>query len=150
MSQLMLVRSARFLVPLPEELDPVAAAPLTDAGLTPYHAVRRSWSNPAPGATAARIIAVGLRQDVLDVARESGADPTLRSGEPAMAAIRGRDRWRGRRHRRDRRRDVHFLVQLRPVRGVAAVDVLGHPPRGDDVPAGAGDGAAYRLMEAVK
>jgi propanol-preferring alcohol dehydrogenase len=116
MSQLMLVRGARFLVPLPDGLDPVTAAPLTDAGLTPYHAVRRSWSKLPPGATAvvigagglghmavrilkattaARIIAVDQRQDALDVARESGADLTLRSDDLAMAAIRDATGGRG-------------------------------------------------------
>jgi len=44
MAELMIVPNARHLVPLPEGLDPVHAAPLTDAGLTPYHAVRRSWN----------------------------------------------------------------------------------------------------------
>jgi propanol-preferring alcohol dehydrogenase len=38
MAPLMLVPQARWLVPL-GDLDPVKAAPLTDAGLTPYHAV---------------------------------------------------------------------------------------------------------------
>jgi propanol-preferring alcohol dehydrogenase len=42
MAPLMLVRYGRHLVPLPDGLDPVATAPLTDAGLTPYHAIRRS------------------------------------------------------------------------------------------------------------
>jgi propanol-preferring alcohol dehydrogenase len=37
----MLVPQARWLVPL-GDLDPVEAAPLTDAGLTPYHAIKRS------------------------------------------------------------------------------------------------------------
>ena len=48
MAELMLVPDARLLVPLPDGLDPVDAAPLTDAGLTPYHAVRRSWPKLAP------------------------------------------------------------------------------------------------------
>ncbi|HEY3486278.1 MAG TPA: alcohol dehydrogenase catalytic domain-containing protein, partial [Ilumatobacteraceae bacterium] len=37
MAKLLLVPSARSLVPL-GDLDPAEAAPLTDAGLTPYHA----------------------------------------------------------------------------------------------------------------
>jgi propanol-preferring alcohol dehydrogenase len=36
----------------------VAAAPLTDAGLTPYHAIRRSCHKLAPGSTAV-VIGVG-------------------------------------------------------------------------------------------
>ena len=45
----MLVPDARFLVPIPDALDPVAAAPLTDAGLTPYHAVKLSVAKMVPG-----------------------------------------------------------------------------------------------------
>ena len=39
MAEYLLVPSARFLVPL-GDLDPRDAAPLTDAALTPYHAIR--------------------------------------------------------------------------------------------------------------
>ena len=52
MAEFLLVPAARHLVPLPDGLDPVAAAPLTDAGLTPYHAVRRSLGKLAPDSTA--------------------------------------------------------------------------------------------------
>ncbi|HEX6229463.1 MAG TPA: alcohol dehydrogenase catalytic domain-containing protein, partial [Solirubrobacterales bacterium] len=52
MAEYLLVASARHLVPLPAGLDPVAAAPLTDAALTPYHAVRRSAAKLGPTATA--------------------------------------------------------------------------------------------------
>jgi D-arabinose 1-dehydrogenase-like Zn-dependent alcohol dehydrogenase len=52
MAELMLVPDARHLVPLPDSLEPVEAAPLTDAGLAPYHAVRRSLPRLYPGATA--------------------------------------------------------------------------------------------------
>ena len=41
MADVLVVPAARYLVPLPHGLSPVLAAPLTDAGLTPYHAVRR-------------------------------------------------------------------------------------------------------------
>ena len=98
MAEFMLVPSARLLVPLPEGLDPVSAAPLTDAGLTPYHAVRRSWPKLAPGTTAvvigvgglghlaieilkattaARVIAVDNRDEALDLATTCGADLTM-------------------------------------------------------------------------
>lgn len=40
MAPYMLVPAARFLVPL-RDLHPRDAAPLTDAGLTPYHAIKR-------------------------------------------------------------------------------------------------------------
>ena len=38
----------RLLIPL-DGLDPVDAAPLTDAGLTPYHAIKRSLPLLVPG-----------------------------------------------------------------------------------------------------
>ncbi|MFI6226551.1 NAD(P)-dependent alcohol dehydrogenase [Micromonospora echinospora] len=109
MAEYLLVPAARHVVPLPEGLDPVQAAPLTDAGLTPYHAVRRSWGKLPPGSTAlvigvgglghvgvqilkattsARVIAVDTRDEALALARECGADLTLRSGEQAVAEIR--------------------------------------------------------------
>lgn len=59
MASHMLVPAARWLVPL-NGLDPVAAAPLTDAGLTPYHAVKRSLSLLIPGSTAVVVGAGGL------------------------------------------------------------------------------------------
>lgn len=40
MAEYLLVDQTRQLVPL-GDLDPVAAAPLLDAALTPYHAIRR-------------------------------------------------------------------------------------------------------------
>ncbi|OZV80943.1 alcohol dehydrogenase [Micromonospora echinospora] len=109
MAEYLLVPAARHVVPLPEGLDPVQAAPLTDAGLTPYHAVRRSWGKLPPGSTAlvigvgglghvgvqilkattsARVIAVDTRDEALALARECGADLALRSGEEAVAEIR--------------------------------------------------------------
>lgn len=104
MAELMLVPAARLLVPLPEGLDPLHAAPLTDAGLTPYHAVRRSWPKLPPDATAvvigigglghlavqilkattaARVIAVDSRPEALNLARAYGADVTVEAGEGA-------------------------------------------------------------------
>ena len=59
MAPYMLVPDSRWLVPL-GELDPVLAAPLTDAGLTPYHAIKRSLSVLLPGSTAVVIGAGGL------------------------------------------------------------------------------------------
>lgn len=60
MADYLLVPDPRFLVPLPDGLDPVAAAPMTDAGLTPYHAVKRSLPKLTPDATAVVIGAGGL------------------------------------------------------------------------------------------
>ncbi|HEX2316911.1 MAG TPA: NAD(P)-dependent alcohol dehydrogenase [Thermomonospora sp.] len=108
MAEYMLVPSARWLVPL-GDLDPVTAAPLADAGLTPYHAIKRSIPKLVPGAAAvvigvgglghvavqilkavapATVIAVDLADDKLDLARRAGADHTVRSGPDAAARIR--------------------------------------------------------------
>ncbi len=116
MAEYMLVPAARHLVPLPEGLDPVVAAPLTDAGLTPYHAVRRSFDKLAPGATAvvlgvgglghmavqilratsaARIVAVDTRQEALALAETYGADFSILSGAQAASEIRALTSGRG-------------------------------------------------------
>jgi alcohol dehydrogenase, propanol-preferring len=116
MAEFMLVPDARLLVPLPEGLDPVDAAPLTDAGLTPYHAVRRSWPKLHPLATAvvigvgglghlavqvlrattgARIIAVDTRPEALALATAVGADQVLTSGPDTAAEIREATRGHG-------------------------------------------------------
>ena len=99
--------SARHLVRLPDGLDPVHAAPLTDAGLTPYHAVRRSREKLGPtstavvigvgglghlavqilkATTAARIIAVDPR----DTARDLGEAQRRGPGAGARATTRQR------------------------------------------------------------
>lgn len=56
-AEAVLVPSPRYLLPL-EGLDPVRAAPLADAGLTPYRAIRRALPWLTAGATAA-IIGIG-------------------------------------------------------------------------------------------
>jgi len=109
MAEYLLVPAARHLVPLPDGLDPVAAAPLTDAGLTPYHAIRRSNAKLAPGATAvvigvgglghlgvqilaattaAKVVAVDSRESARDLALSSGADLALPPGEELADQIR--------------------------------------------------------------
>ena len=116
MAEFMLVPAARHLIPLPGGLDPISAAPLTDAGLTPYHAVRRSWAKLAPGTTsvvigagglghlgiqilkattATRVIAVDTRDEALALAREYGADLTIVPGPEAAAEIRAATGGRG-------------------------------------------------------
>ena len=109
MAEFLLVPAARHLVSLPDGLDPVRAAPLTDAGLTPYHAVRRSREKLTPGAaalvigvgglghlgiqvlratTGARVIAVDSRESARQLARRSGADLVVAPGESAHEEIR--------------------------------------------------------------
>ena len=116
MADLMLVPDARHLVPLPGELEPVHAAPLTDAGLTPYHAVRRSWAKLPPGSTAlvigvgglghlgvqilkattaARVFAVDTRDEALELAERCGADRVFRPGDATVDAVRAATGGRG-------------------------------------------------------
>jgi alcohol dehydrogenase, propanol-preferring len=107
MADFMLVPAARFLVPL-RDLDPVEAAPLTDAGLTPYHAVKTSLHVLGPGTTAAvigvgglghmaiqilravsaaRVIAVDLAPERLELARRLGADHAVGSGTDSAVDV---------------------------------------------------------------
>ena len=88
MAEYLLVPAERLLLRLPDGLDPTTAAALTDAGLTPYHAIRRSWLKMAPtstvvvvgvgglghiavqlvkATTAAKVIAVDNRQEALEL-----------------------------------------------------------------------------------
>jgi propanol-preferring alcohol dehydrogenase len=109
MAEYLLVPAERLLVRLPDGLEPVTAAPLTDAGLTPYHAIRRSWQKMTPtstavvvgvgglghvavqlikATTAAAVIAVDNRQEALDLATKVGADHVVRSDDLAASAIK--------------------------------------------------------------
>jgi alcohol dehydrogenase, propanol-preferring len=111
----MLVPAARLLIPL-GDLDPVEAAPLTDAGLTPYHAIKRNLHKLVPGSSvavigvgglghmavqilhavsAAQVIAVDIDERKLDVARQVGATGTVGFGADAAAQIRDLTRGSG-------------------------------------------------------
>lgn len=108
MAAYMLVPSARFLVPL-GDVDPVKAAPLADAALTPYHAICNARARLYPGSTAvvvgagglgqmgiqllkattaARVIVVDQDNRKLEIARTLGADVAVRSDASAVGAIR--------------------------------------------------------------
>lgn len=103
-----LVVPRRELVPL-TTLDPRRVGPLTDAGATSYHAVKRALPKLVPGSTAvvigagglgsyavqylrrltgARVFAVDLVQQRLDLARELGAHEALLSDEHTAARVR--------------------------------------------------------------
>lgn len=70
MAEYMLVPSARFLVPL-GDLDPIQAAPLADAALTPYHAIANARHKLQPGANAVVIGVGGLGQMAIQLLRLS-------------------------------------------------------------------------------
>ncbi|MFT4194644.1 NAD(P)-dependent alcohol dehydrogenase [Ottowia sp.] len=110
MAEYMIVPSPRLLVPL-GKLDPVKAAPLSDAALTPYHAIKAALPWLVPGAdvvvvgigglghmavqllkalTPARLIACDIDDAKLAHARQLGADHTVntRDGKRAAEEIR--------------------------------------------------------------
>src|ERR1044072_8435527 len=110
-----LVPEARFLVPI-GDLDPVLAAPLTDAGITTYAAIKSALPGIWPGSTAvvigvgglglyavqflrlltgARIVAVDSTEARLKLAREYGADDVVASGPDAAKQIRELSGGRG-------------------------------------------------------
>jgi propanol-preferring alcohol dehydrogenase len=103
-----LVVPRRELVAL-ATLDPRRVGPLTDAGATSYHAVKRALPKLIPGSTAvvigagglgsyavqflrrlsgARVIAVDLVQQRLELARELGAHDTLMSDDSTALQVR--------------------------------------------------------------
>lgn len=103
-AEYMLVDDKRHLLPL-GDLDPVTTVPLTDAGLTPYHAIKGALPRLVPGSTAvvigtgglghvaiqllralspARVVALDVNEEKLKLAADVGAHETLLS-EPSAA-----------------------------------------------------------------
>lgn len=103
------VPHSRNLVKL-NGLDPVVAAPLTDAALTPYRAVKKALPKLAPGRTLAiigvgglghmalqiaqalapsvRLIAIDLSDEKLAMAKELGADVMINAGGDVGAEVK--------------------------------------------------------------
>jgi propanol-preferring alcohol dehydrogenase len=115
MAEYLLVPSERHLVPL-GDLDPVQNVPLTDAGLTPYHAIVQTLPKLVPGSSAvvigvgglghlaiqmlralspARVIALDIGEDKLAFAREVGAHEAFLSDPPPIEAIQNLTGGRG-------------------------------------------------------
>ena len=126
MAEYLLVPATRYLIPL-GDLDPREAAPLTDAGLTSYHAVKRSVHLLGPGSTAVvigagglgqmaiqvlkalasatTVVAVDTSEDKLKIAKTMGADEVLHLRRRCGQAHQGHHQGSGRRTRaRPRRR----------------------------------------------
>jgi propanol-preferring alcohol dehydrogenase len=108
MAEYLLVDSARHLVPL-GELDPVQNVSLTDAGLTPYHAIKNALPKLGAGSTAvvigtgglghvgiqilraitgATVVALDVNDEKLELARAVGAHHAILSNDKAPAAIK--------------------------------------------------------------
>jgi propanol-preferring alcohol dehydrogenase len=102
------VPATRYLVPI-DGLDPVAAAPLSDAALTPYHALQRSPHQLRPNGVAVvigvggighlavqllralsevRVVAVDLRDEALALARDAGAHAAVPAAGLTPAVLR--------------------------------------------------------------
>jgi propanol-preferring alcohol dehydrogenase len=109
MAEYMLIPFERLLLDLPEGLKPIDAAPLTDAALTPYHAIRRSWAKLTPEAfiviigigglghmavqiakatTGATIIAIDSRSEALELANSLGAKYTFKVGDEIQSKVK--------------------------------------------------------------
>lgn len=103
------VDAERHLLALPDGLEPAQAAPLTDAALTPHHAIQRSRHLLTPGShtvvigvgglggmavqllkatSATTVIAVDTSPAALERAAANGADATVRSSADAAEEIR--------------------------------------------------------------
>lgn len=108
MAEYMLVDSPRHLVPL-GDLDPVKNVSLTDAGLTPYHAIKGALGVLGAGTftvvigtgglghvgiqilralTSSTVIALDVNEEKLALARKVGAHHALLSDANAIQAIR--------------------------------------------------------------
>lgn len=108
MAEYMIIDDVRHLVPI-GDLDPVKNVSLTDAGLTPYHAIKRSLPKLGAGTFAvvigsgglghvgiqmlkalsgATVIVLDVSDEKLELAKHVGADVTLISDESAAGKIR--------------------------------------------------------------
>jgi alcohol dehydrogenase, propanol-preferring len=109
MAEYMIVDDARHLVPL-GDLDPVKNVSLTDAGLTPYRAVKSALPRLVPGTTAvvigsgglghvaiqllkaltrSTVVVLDVAEDRLAFAREVGADHAFLSNPDAIESVKG-------------------------------------------------------------
>lgn len=105
----LLVQHPRNLVKL-NGLDPVVAAPLTDAALTPYRAVKKTMAKLGPGrrlgiigvgglghmaiqiakalSPATQLVAIDVSQDKLAMARDLGAEHTVEGSGDVGEAVK--------------------------------------------------------------
>ncbi|MDR1266708.1 MAG: NAD(P)-dependent alcohol dehydrogenase [Propionibacteriaceae bacterium] len=114
-AEYMLVDRARYCIPI-GDLDPVQAVPLTDAALTPYHAIQHSRGKLTANSlavvlgvgglghvaiqilkhlTPATVVAVDVSADHLKLARTVGADYTFVSNADAVKAVKDLTSGRG-------------------------------------------------------
>lgn len=115
LAEYLLVDSQRHVVPI-GDLDPVRSVPLTDAGLTPYHVIKRTLPRLHPGGvavvigvgglghvgiqllravSAATVVALDIREESRELALSSGAHHALPSDETAVETVRELSRGAG-------------------------------------------------------
>ncbi|WP_282858404.1 NAD(P)-dependent alcohol dehydrogenase [Pseudoclavibacter helvolus] len=115
MAEYMIVDDARHLVPI-GDLDQVKNVSLTDAGLTPYRAVKSALPKLVPGSTAvvigsgglghvaiqllkalsaATVVVLDVGEAQLELARTVGADHTFLSNPDAIPAVKDLTRGLG-------------------------------------------------------
>jgi propanol-preferring alcohol dehydrogenase len=108
LAEYLLVPSTRYLVPI-GDLEPAQAAPLTDAALSPYHAIKPHLRRLQPGTSAvvigvgglgsfgvqllralspARIVALDVRASARGVAVDAGADVALDAARVDTTGLR--------------------------------------------------------------
>jgi propanol-preferring alcohol dehydrogenase len=108
LAEQLVVPSARYLVPI-GSLDAALAAPLADAGITPYHAISHHREQLRPNAVAVVIgvgglghmavqmlralssvhtVAVDLRDEALEAARQAGAHVAVQAAGLTAASLR--------------------------------------------------------------
>lgn len=151
MAEYMIVDDPRHLVPL-GDLDPVQNVSLTDAGLTPYHAIKGSLAKLVPGSTAvvigagglghvgiqilraitpATVIALDLAEDKLGLAKDVGAHHAFLSNDDAVEQVRALTGGRG-------ATAVFDFVGVQPTMDLGAKMVA---VSGDQVMVGVGSGS---------
>ncbi len=89
----MVVPSVRYLVAI-DDLDP--AAPLTNAGLTPYHAIKRSLPRLRPNGCAVVIGVGGLGPVAVQVLERAELRPSRRGRRPRRGSAAGARCWHAR------------------------------------------------------
>ena len=115
MAEYMVVDTPRHLVPI-DDLDPIRAASLTDAALTPYQAIKSVLPRLVGGSTTVvigagglghvaiqllreltptRVIALDIGQDKLDFAKENGAHEAFTSSPEAAEKVKSLTGGRG-------------------------------------------------------
>lgn len=86
LAEYLVVPDARYVLPAPE-MDPVEAAPLTDAALTPYRAIERAREHLTPADSIVLVGIGGLGQFGVQFASMTGAQVVAVDQDPGKLAV---------------------------------------------------------------